>query len=182
MAEVVQFKPSRNWSEEQLNTILGVLAVSNGALDDSLEELAGLGIEIAKQPLTALKKTHAERYIAIVTELQPKLQAQRAEQLAEVVQLAHQREVEILGALDVSEMTQKDLGNTLRNVSTSKGIALQHHNNLTGHAPIVKDTRNVTEMLRSIAKDFKGIVTITESIEIHPEDPQDFNKANEEVE
>lgn len=77
-----------------------------------------------RETLSAWRRAMPELWAQVREELGPIIEAETVDQARGIVELATQKERELLQALDVSALDARDIPGALRNISTTK--ALQH--------------------------------------------------------
>jgi transposase-like protein len=115
-----------NYTDEEIELGMATLARFNGNKRRASKECG-----IPDTTLTRWRDRYPERYQELEEELVPIVRARVAERSLQIAEQAADIEAETLELLrgKLAGMDGRDLSNTLRNTSTTKGIALTHANN-----------------------------------------------------
>jgi hypothetical protein len=173
----------RNYTFDQIDKGLTALALCSGVTSKAIEMAKADGFEVTRDQLNNYKRTYPDRYTRIMQEVTARHEEDMAEGTVRMAKAYESTEQRLLEKLDsqVDELSPKDTAGALRNVAVSKAVNIDKHQQLTGRTSMPEDTRNANEILKSLAAQFKGVVTVRE-IEIRTDDsdtPEDLQHSTQ---
>lgn len=150
------------YTEAEIEQGLHMLALRSGNSRAAAKELAKGGVKVSYSTLYRWQQDQPERYQRIEEEVIPELYAGLARSNEAVAQQATDLEVKLLGkidqATDAGELTAKDQAGALRNVSVTKGVAMDKATIARGRPTEIKATADVTQLIESMARRFPGVI------------------------
>jgi transposase-like protein len=154
----------REYTDEQKEQALARLAVQPNCA------AVGRELGIPKATLLLWKKTYATRYEEIRSEILPRIQAKMAVDAED----AALRQAELEAILEeqllrgVADLSPKDAAGALRNVSTAKAINVDKSQLLRGNPTAIVETRDASDIARSIRDRFPHLVIDSTCEELPP--------------
>jgi len=160
-------------SPEQVERALLLLALNGGAIRPTIRQLAEQGHTSNHHTLKRWRdETHRDRYMQILHDERKKIAERIASEQEEFARLAIQEErallQEIAKARERGEIPARDLAGALRNVSTSKGIALDKSGELRGRPSVIVEHRNPDEIIAKLDRLAPGLIVEATAEEIEP--------------
>lgn len=158
------------YKTEEVDYALAVLVLHAGRPKAASMALQAEGRDISPSLLSSWKQHPDGRYDRVATQVMPRLDAKTANQLGEVVIKATSLESEMIDHLQDTYKTldTKDVASALRNVSTTKGINADKLNVLTGRPTQIVETRDATQILKSLMSKLPAHVVDSTAVEIDP--------------
>ena len=123
-----QWRPGSRYSNVQIRAAF-VHMIRAGTANAAEQALAAddenfPDLKPGRETLTDWRRKRPELWAQVREEIGPIIEAETVDQARGIVELATQKERELLQALDVSALDARDIPGALRNISTTK--ALQH--------------------------------------------------------
>lgn len=147
-------RPTRHYDEAHVQAGLTQIALNAGNHRNAHKALAAMGYHIPPGTLEDWKnRTHADRYQQVRDELVPQVHARIAEECEDNARLAAEIEALALEATRQQLATGdlKDASSAARNMATVRGINIDKASLLRGRPTSIVETRDATEVLRSLA-------------------------------
>ncbi len=141
----------QGYTEEEIDRGLTELALCGGNARRASRQLAQRGYHFRHPTLYKWLTLHADRYEAVRREILPRIREVIATQSEDLAREYGFTEAELLERLreKMDELKPDQLGNTIRNVATSRGIATDKANVMRDRPTEIREVRSADDILRS---------------------------------
>lgn len=159
-----------SYDEQHIQEGLYELAMSGGNAAEASRRLASRGIEIPGNAINRWgKETYAKRYNELRIKIQDQIGSQLASYHEDTALLAAQKAREAIASLDLKQLENRDIGQAIRNLSTSAGIHTDNAFKARGKPTEVVEHRHAIDVLHRLKQINPSLVvdgTVVEPKEI----------------
>jgi len=179
MAEIVHHKRGRphKHTETEIREGLTELAMCAGGSHKAAENLKERGMDIPSRTLREWRRTtHRDVYEDIRTDVIDKIHARIAADQEDIAVAASELELKLMHQLDAQRETlaPRDIATALRNVSTTKGIAVDKFLPMRNKATVIHQLQ-ADDILAKIERLVpKAVITVEGEAEEVPDEPAEL--------
>jgi len=142
---------------------LHAVALSSGNIPRALKLLAEQDAEIPESTLREwVGKTHAERYSRVCDEVLPRVYGAMAQQSEDAAMRLAEVETQLAERMSEESDNLKagEVAGALRNVTVAKAVNVDKASLIRGRPTAITERRDASELLRSLASRFSGMVKV----------------------
>lgn len=165
MGEIAKRPPRSPYTSEEIERGLSAVALTQGNTRRAAAALKQAGLPIPRTTLQEwVTNTHRDRYAVIANEELPHVYnriAEGNEALAErLLKIEDQAAGKLEHALKADDLSPNEISTSLRNLSVSKGIAVDKASVIRGRPTEIREERSFAELARSIHERWGHVIKI----------------------